>query len=109
MIRRFISTLAVCAVLAGCASDNAGGIGRSAAIAIAENHCSQYPEPYGVLEGATWMPDGGYWLVTLTDDAEVRGRAYKVSGSGEVLDSGDVKLNGDATAAAGHPVYDYYW
>ena len=76
-------------LLAGCATEDIKetGISRSRAIAIAENHCPQYPDKYGYVDRAEWNPDGHYWMVAITDRDGDHGKAYKVSRGGEVIDA----------------------
>ena len=81
-------SLALCLLLAGCLGDEKEtGISRSKAIAIAENHCSQYPDRFGYVDRSEWNPDGHYWMIALTDRDGDHGRAYKISPGGSVIDS----------------------
>jgi hypothetical protein len=85
----FLLSPALCLLLGGCLGDDIKetGISRSRAIAIAENHCSQYPDRFGYVDRAEWNPDGHYWMVALTDRDSDHGRAYKISPGGNVIDS----------------------
>jgi hypothetical protein len=99
--------------MGGCITDDVKetGITRSMAEAIAEHHCSQYPDRFGYVDRAEWNPDGRYWLVALTDRDGDHGRAYKINRRGEIIDS-HVIDRGDADYSAGHyygPGSWYYW
>jgi hypothetical protein len=98
-------------MLAGCVTDDIKetGISRSTAVAIAENHCSQYPDRFGYVDRAEWNPDGRYWMVALTDRDGDHGRAYKISRGGHVIDSHVIDHSDEEYSGPAHMGYWYYW
>ncbi len=109
MRARLLIPLALCFVLAGCASDEPArtGIDRATAIRIAEDHCPQYPDPFGYVNHAEWHPDGGFWVVALTGPYGHHGRAFKIGPEGRVL--GSHVIDRGELYGPGHFGYGYDW
>ena len=82
---------------------------RSHAIAIAENHCPQYPDRFGYVDRAEWNADGRYWMVALTTYSGDHGRAFKISRSGAIIDSHTIDRGGDEDYGPSHYGYGWYW
>ncbi len=114
MRSKFLLPLALCLVLAGCATDDIKetGITRATAIGIAERHCPQYPDRFGYVDRAEWNPDGRFWMVALTDYDGDHGKAYKISPGGSVIDTHTIDRGGDEGYGPGHyygPASWFYW
>lgn len=111
MCSRLLFPLGLCLILAGCATDDVKetGISRSRAIAIAENHCPQYPDRFGYVDRAEWNPDGRYWLVALTDRDGDHGRVYKIGPRGGVIDSHGIDRGPEDDYGPRHYGYGYGW
>jgi hypothetical protein len=98
--------------MAGCVTEDIKetGISRSTAEGIAERHCPQYPDKYGYVDQSEWNSDGKFWMVALTDRDGDHGKAYKISRSGEIIDSHAIDRDSEDYS---HHYYGpgswYYW
>jgi hypothetical protein len=104
--------ITLCIFLAGCATDDLQetGISRARAIAVAENHCPQYPDRFGYVDRAEWNPDGRYWLVALTDRDGDHGRAFKINRHASIIDTHVITRTDDTDDGPSHHLgYWYYW
>ncbi len=99
-------------LLAGCVTEDIKetGISRGTAIGIAERHCPEYPDTYS-LDRAEWDPDGKFWLVVLDDRDGDRGRAFKISRGGDIIDAHKFDHSDqDRDYGPGHYYgWGYYW
>lgn len=103
-------TLAACVFLTSCAVEDIKetGITRERAISIAKSHCPEYPDRFGFVDRAEWIPEKKFWAVELADRSGDHGRVYKIGRNGEVV--GTRNINHDRGYYEGRPYYDddYY-
>ncbi|HWB58006.1 MAG TPA: hypothetical protein VG733_00875 [Chthoniobacteraceae bacterium] len=89
--------LACCVFLAARADDNAAPdannpITRAFAISVAKSRCPEYPDRFGFVDKAEWIPGKGYWVVQLDDRSGDHGRIYYIDRTGKVV--GTKEING---------------
>ena len=92
-----ILLLISCLFLLGCAGEDIKetGITRARAISIAQSHCPEYPDRFGFVDRAQWVPEKGYWAVLLDDRSGDHGRVYKINSQGEIVGTRDVNQDRD--------------
>lgn len=92
LMRPKFLTLALCALLAACATEDIAetGIPKASAIAIATSACKDYPNRFPVINRAQWIPEGRYWVVDLTDSNRERGKFYMIDRHGRIIGVGRI-------------------
>ncbi|HWB58007.1 MAG TPA: hypothetical protein VG733_00880 [Chthoniobacteraceae bacterium] len=90
MRSKFLLALGCCMLLGACANIQETGISRSQAITIAKRACPEYPDRFGFVDKAEWVPEKGFWAVLLDDQSGLHGRVYKIDRNGQIVGTRDV-------------------